>query len=128
MYVHCNSKTVCSEKYIKSDMALLLVGFFFWIVLENLGVYTTLHLFIFSWIFETFLNHAYLDELYNHVSVVFSFEEDTIAWYYNGWTSRITKLVMNLDFFICRFFCHFLCICMCHIKSVLQMAFSCVLF
>lgn len=65
MYVHCNSNTVCSEKYIKSDMALLLD--FFWgggVVLENLGVYTTLPLFIFSWIFETFLNHAYLDELY----------------------------------------------------------------
>jgi len=33
-------------------------------VLENLSVYTTLHLFIFSLIFELFLNHAYLDELY----------------------------------------------------------------
>lgn len=66
MCVHCNSNTMCSEKYIKSDMALLLG--FCWgggvVVLENPGVYTTLHLFIFSWIFETFLNHAYLDELY----------------------------------------------------------------
>lgn len=64
---------------------------------------------------------------YNHVSVVFSFEEDTVAQYYNGWTSRIIKLIMNLDFFSVVF-CHFLCICMCHIKSVLQMAFGCVVF
>lgn len=42
--------------------------------------------------------------IYNHVSVVFSFEEDTIAWYYNGWTSRITKLVMNSDFLSVGFF------------------------
>lgn len=63
MYVHCNGSILCSEKYIKSDMAFLGFWVFFWIVLENLIVYTTLHLFIFSWIFDTFLNHAYLDEL-----------------------------------------------------------------
>lgn len=46
MYVHCNGSKVCSEKHIKSDMAYLLVCFVFsWMVLENLSVYTTLHLF-----------------------------------------------------------------------------------